>query len=146
MHRALQGTRCMKAVDTNVLIYAHDPRDLIKKVIAITLLDSLEDGALLWQVACEFLWASRKLESLGYDQTQAWSEIYRLRRVWSLVPPGWIVMDRADQLLKSYSLSFWDSMIIAACLEGGVTCLYSEDFSSYSQIESLSLVNPFKSP
>ncbi|HVG20970.1 MAG TPA: nucleic-acid-binding protein, contains PIN domain protein, partial [Blastocatellia bacterium] len=64
----------------------------------------------------------------------------------SPILPGWRVMDRAKQLSNSHSLSYWDSMIIAACLEGGVTRLYSEDFDGYSNIDSLSLVNPFKSP
>lgn len=136
----------MNAVDTNILIYAHDPRDARKNSIAIGLVDALIDGVLLWQVACEFLWASRKLVSFGYDQTKAWSEVHRLRRAWRMIPPDWIVMDLAAELLTGYSLSFWDAMIIAPCLEGGVTCLYSEDFDGYSRVESLSLVNPFKIP
>jgi predicted nucleic acid-binding protein len=55
-------------------------------------------------------------------------------------------MDRASTLLSNYSLSFWDVMIIAACLEGGVSSLYSENFDGYSNIEGLSLINPFKVP
>lgn len=50
----------MNAVDTNVLFYVHDPRDVTKQVIASNLLQSLTDGVLLWQVACEYLSASRK--------------------------------------------------------------------------------------
>jgi predicted nucleic acid-binding protein len=136
----------MNAVDTNVLIYAHDPRDAAKNSIARSLIDSLLDGVLLWQVACEFLWASRKLGPLGYDQEQAWSEVRRLRLAWRTVAPDWSVMDRASTLLTNYSLSYWDAMIIAACLDCGVTLLYSEDFDSYSTIEGLSLINPFKVP
>lgn len=136
----------MNAVDTNVLIYAHDPRDTTKNSIAISLVDSLFDGVLIWQVACEFLWASRKLVPFGYDQAQAWSEVRRLRRAWPTAIPDWTVMDIASTLLTKYSLSFWDAMIIAACLDAGVTRLYSEDFDGYSKIEALSLVNPFKVP
>lgn len=55
-------------------------------------------------------------------------------------------MDRASTLLTNYSLNYWDAMIIAACLDCGVTLLYSEDFDSYSNIEGLSLINPFKVP
>lgn len=49
----------MNAVDTNVLIYAHDPRDLVKQNKAVALIASLTDGVLLWQVACEYVAASR---------------------------------------------------------------------------------------
>ena len=112
----------------------------------MALLDSLTDGVLLWQVACEFLWVSRKLEPHGYTQAQAWSEVRRLRRIWFTLIPDWQVQDHAEALRQKYSLSFWDALIVAACLEGGVARLYSEDFDAYSQIESLVLVNPFKTP
>jgi predicted nucleic acid-binding protein len=54
----------MNAVDTNVLIYAHDPRDPAKQNKAVTLIASLTDGVLLWQVACEYVAASRKFDSI----------------------------------------------------------------------------------
>jgi len=37
-------------------------------------------------------------------------------------------------------------MIVAACVEGGVTRLYTEDFGAYAKVESLEIVNPFRSP
>ena len=56
----------MNAVDTNILLYARDPRNPSKQVAATSLLQSLTDGVLLWQVACEYLAASRKLEAVGW--------------------------------------------------------------------------------
>jgi hypothetical protein len=56
----------MNAVDTNVLLYVHDPRDPAKQTLAASLVRSLTDAALLWQVACEYLAASRKLAAFGY--------------------------------------------------------------------------------
>ena len=55
----------MNAVDTNVLIYTHDPRDPAKQNKAVALVASLADGVLLWQVACEYIAASRKLTAYG---------------------------------------------------------------------------------
>src|SRR5436190_9549644 len=125
MRRVGQGTNCMNAVDTNVLFYVHDPRDAAKRIAAATLVESLSDGVLLWQVACEYLAASRKLEPFGYSRSQAWQDIRDLRRVWAKLLPSWSVLDQVEQLQSAYSLSTWDAMIIAACLEGGVTRLYS---------------------
>ncbi len=71
----------MNAVDTNVLIYAHDRRDPRKQALAVSLIQSQADGVLLWQVACEYLSASRKLESQGYSMEQAWQDIRDLRSV-----------------------------------------------------------------
>ena len=134
----------MNAVDTNILIYVHDPRDANKQEIAAALVSNLIDGVLIWQVACEYLAASRKLELLGYDKSQAYQYIRDLQQVWYTALPTWNIIDRAEELMKRFSLSHWDSMIIAACLEVNVQTLYTEDFG-YEVIDGLRIVNPFKS-
>lgn len=133
----------MNAVDTNILIYARDPRDSVKQTVATALLSSLTDGV-LWQVACEYIAASRKLEPFGYDRTQALADIADMREAWKTILPTWSVMDRAEQLLTRYQLSFWDGLIIAGCLESGVARLYSEDLDESVQAEGLEIVNPFR--
>jgi len=134
----------MNAVDTNVLIYARDPRDPVKQQKARSLTANLTDGALLWQVACEFIAASRKLTAVGYTQAQAWSELEQLRVLWKLIVPSENVFVRAEQLTANHNLSFWDAMIVAACIEGGITRLYTEDFdNSLQQATGIEIVNPF---
>jgi len=135
----------MNAVDTNILIYVNDPRDTDKQAIAASLVSSLTDGVLVWQVACEYLAASRKLEPLGYNRAQAYQYIRDLQQVWYIFLPVWTVIDRAEDLMSRFSLSHWDSMVVAACLEANVKTLYTEDFG-YSDIDGLKIVNPFKSP
>jgi predicted nucleic acid-binding protein len=136
----------MNAVDTNVLIYSRDPRDPRKQATANNLLASLTDGVLLWQVACEYLAASRKLAQFGYDLTQALADVSDMRAAWLTVLPTWEVADRAELLLQKYSLSFWDALLVAACLEAGVTRLYTEDFDDSLRAEGLEVINPFTAP
>jgi len=133
----------MNAVDTNVLIYVHDPRDRIKQQIASDLVEKLSDGMLVWQTVCEFLSASRKLASFGYNFDQASDDIRALMTQWTTALPSWPVLDRATTLLKRYSLAYWDAMLIAACLEVGVETLYTEDFGGYAEIDGLKIINPF---
>ena len=134
----------MNAVDTNVLIYARDPRDSGKQEKARALTSNLTDGALLWQVACEFIAASRKLTAVGYTQAQAWDELEQLRVLWKLIVPSENVFVRAEQLTASHNLSFWDAMIVAACMDGGITRLYTEDFdNSLKHTTGVEIVNPF---
>ena len=133
----------MNAIDTNILLYVNDPRDPVKQDIADKLVRSVTNGALVWQVACEYLAASRKLEPLGFSRERAWRDVQRLGRVWTVVFPSWNAIDRAEQLLQRYKLSFWDALLIAVCLEGGVTRLYSEDLHTYRRIATLEFVNPF---
>ncbi len=45
--------------------------------------------------------------------------------------------------MSRFSLSHWDSMIIAACLEVNAQTLYTEDFG-YSTIDGLEIINPFE--
>jgi predicted nucleic acid-binding protein len=133
----------MNAVDTNVLIYAHDQRDPVKQALAEALVQNLPDGVLLWQVACEYIAASRKLEPLGFNRAKAWQDIDKMRALWRPQLPTWSALDRAADLMKRYSLSSWDALLVAACLEAGVKCLYTEDFSDAFRAEGLEVVNPF---
>ncbi|MGB9181950.1 MAG: PIN domain-containing protein [Pyrinomonadaceae bacterium] len=133
----------MNAVDTNILIYVHDYRHPDKQTTAEVLVRTLSDGVLLWQVACEYIAASRKLEPLGYIREKAWQDIHKLRRLWDAQLPTWEVLLRAERLIQNYSLSSWDALIVAACLESGVTRLYSEDFDASVHAEGLEVINPF---
>lgn len=65
----------MIAVDTNVLIYACDQADPRRQQIALDLVTNTEGGVLLWQVACEFVSASRKLSKQGFTPTHAWNRL-----------------------------------------------------------------------
>lgn len=135
----------MNAVDTNILLYIHDPTDRIKQQRAIQLVSTLETGcALLWQVACEYINASRKMQAYGLDYAAAIQNIRELQLLWRFILPTSNVLERAVTLMNSYSLSFWDAMIIAACAQADVTKLYSEDISMYPKIEGVELLNPFK--
>lgn len=65
----------MIALDTNILIYSCDKADLKRQQVALDLVSSAGDGVLLWQVACEFVAASRKLKSQGFTMVDAWDRL-----------------------------------------------------------------------
>jgi predicted nucleic acid-binding protein len=133
----------MNAVDTNVLLYIRDPNDPEKQQIAVDLVRSLPDGVLLWQVAGEYIHASRKLKSTGYTQTKAWEDMKKFQFFWTTILPDWEVFAIAEDLHLQKQFSFWDSMIVAACLHANVKNLYSEDFHE-QKIGNLTISNPFK--
>ena len=135
----------MNAVDTNVLIYVHDEREPEKKKAATELVRNLEDGLLLWQVACEYVAASRKLVPQGYTPEDARRDVDDLRHLWKTSLPKWETFERSAGVIIRYSLSFWDSLMVAACLEAGAETLYSENFGGQNEIDGLKIVNPFAS-
>lgn len=61
----------MTAVDTNILFYACDKSDPRKQKIALEIIRGCDDCVLHWQVACEFIAASRKLAPAGLTPTEA---------------------------------------------------------------------------
>ena len=63
--------------------------------------------------------------------------------VFPLVLPTVATLSRAETLTREQGVSFWDALILAACLEAGVQTFYSEDEPGLSMIGSLRIVNPF---
>jgi predicted nucleic acid-binding protein len=134
----------MIAVDTNVLIYACDQADPKRQKVALDLITNAQDGVLLWQVACEFISASRKLHKQGFTSTQAWNRLAEFRDLLPLVLPTDGILARAKEFHLVRGASFWDALILAACVEAGVDTLYSEDLPGFDDLKGLQIVNPFK--
>jgi predicted nucleic acid-binding protein len=134
----------MVAFDTNVLLYACDQADSRRQQIAIDLVANSRDGVLLWQVACEFVAASRKLSAQGFTASDAWNRLAELLAVLPLVLPTLGVLKRGQTLHTMHGVSFWDALILAACADAGVETLYTEDIPGVPTPGALQVVNPFK--
>jgi len=134
----------MIAVDANVLIYACDQADPRRQNIALDLITNTQDGVLLWQVACEFLSASRKLGKQGFTSTHAGDRLAELQDLLPLVLPTDANLVRAKALHLARGVSLWDALILAACVEAGIDTFYSEDLPGFDDFEGLKIVNPFK--
>lgn len=132
----------MNAFDTNVLIYVYDGSEPSRQEQAIALLNDTPDAVILWQVACEFISASRKLASQGFSSQEAWRRLSVQVDAFRLVIPSREVLDRARGLHTTMQIPFWDAMIFAACLEANVQRIYSEDLPG-CPIPGLEVVNPF---
>jgi predicted nucleic acid-binding protein len=64
-----------------------------------------------------------------------------------LVLPTKTVLEQARALHTEQQWSFWDALIVAACLDAGVTRLYTEDTpgrSTFGGPKPLEIVNPFQ--
>jgi predicted nucleic acid-binding protein len=133
----------MIALDTNILIYCCDKRDLRRQQIALELVAATTDAVLPWQVACEFIAATRKLADQGFTPAQAWQRLAEFRALFPLIQPTPAVLERARDLHLQQRWAFWDAMLVSACIETGVSRLYSEDLPGRTSIEGLDIVNPF---
>jgi predicted nucleic acid-binding protein len=101
----------------------HAPATQAKRIAATRLL------ALPRQVGCEFVAASRKLAAAGFTEAQACAALAAMRGLADVillpVPDLWT---EAEAIQGGLSLSFWDALLVAACLRGGVRVLYTEEY------------------
>ncbi len=139
----------MNAVDANVLLYSLDASEPTKRPIAQALLRELrassEKTVLPWQVLCEVTaqlrtWTAKKRISAAV----ATNYIQSFRGIFPIKTPRAVVFDHALELTERYSLSHWDSLLLAACADAGVTRLYSEDMDHGADIDGVRILNPFK--
>jgi predicted nucleic acid-binding protein len=101
------------------------------------------DGVLPWQVACEFIAASRKLAEQGFTAAHAWQRLAEFLALFPLIMPTPAVLERARALHLQQQWAFWDATLVSACIESGVKRLYSEDLPGRTKIQSLEIVSPF---
>jgi predicted nucleic acid-binding protein len=138
----------MNAIDTNVLVYFVDEHEPAKQAKATELLERLAkeetETALLWQVAVEFLSCLRRWENEGrIDRTTIWEHVERLEATFSCVMPSRSLLRPSLDLSSRYSLSHWDSLLLAACADAGVNTLYSEDLDDGMTYDTVTVIDPF---
>jgi predicted nucleic acid-binding protein len=137
----------MNAVDTNVLIYASNSDARVKGPVAVALLDRLSNDpnptVLPWQVLCEFTAFVAKARQRSGAGPEAFEYVSAIRERFRLVVPTAAVADLAIQIHLQDEVSIWDSLLLAACVEAGVTSLYTEDAQSRPEIRGVRLINPF---
>ncbi len=140
----------MIGIDTNIFLYMYDDDEPVKQAKAQNLILHLNQNQaflILWQVAVEFTgqiyrWRSTKKIS----QFQFEYNLKSFLKLASLSMPSANVLAHGLKLADCYSLSHWDSLLVAACLEAGVTTLYSEDTSHEAHYDTVQVLNPFLLP
>lgn len=137
----------MNAVDTNILVYAIDEDEPTKRTRARDFLRQLgpsEEPLLMWQVVGEFVACLRRWEDQrGYDPRRTRRYYELIVNNMGIVFPDLQVAETSFDLRSRFSLSHWDSMLLAACIRAGVDTLYSEDMDAGMVYDSVRVVNPF---
>lgn len=130
-------------VDTNVLLYAHDPESGPKMAIALELIGRLYEtntGAISTQVLQEFYSAGMK--KLHMTTHEAASVIEDLAH-WTIHRPTHSDILHAIALQRRHRISWWDALIVNSAIQLGCSVLWSEDLSSHHKYGPLTVRNPF---
>lgn len=133
-------------VDTNVLVYAHDRSETLKRPVAQALLNELwtsRTGVLSTQILQEFyVVATRKFDPPL--SRRAAREIVALYGAWPLIRVDLPLILTASALEERHWLSFWDALVIEAASRAGATRLVTEDLQGGRTIGGVRIENPFR--
>ena len=130
--------------DTNIFLYAYslDPADLGKGARAREFLSTYQP-VLSTQVLQEFISASLRKPRLGITEEKI-DLVLGLTAPFPFVPLTHDLILHATHLRRRFSLSHWDSTIIAAAHASGCRTLYSEDLQHGFTLDQLTITDPFR--
>lgn len=131
-------------VDTNVWLYAFIfGSDEAKSKRARQLLQDNEGSLLVSSQVINEVCANL-LKKAHLPEAEIRELVRSFYRRYPVVFLNEAVQVDASQLRGRLSLSFWDSLILAAAIHGGASILYSEDLQAGLQVgEGLVVRNPF---
>lgn len=134
-------------LDTNVFVYSFDSSAPQKSARASELIrDAVRsrNGIISYQVVQEFF--NVAFRRFAHPMTAAEAEQYLATtfRPLMTINSSIALYGEAFRLTSSYSLSWYDSLVIAAAIQGGAQVLYSEDFQHGQEFGNLSIENPFR--
>jgi len=131
-------------VDTNIFVYAQVSNDGMKHPIARDLLKTrlLDKNVFIsTQVLGEFYSAMSKYKRTHDEISVLIKEMIRDSNV-SMITLA--AVQQGMMVVKKYSYSYWDALLLATALENGCEILYSEDMQHKQIIEgALTIINPF---
>lgn len=133
-------------VDTNIVVYAHDPSEESKNRLAIDLLEELRAsgaGVLSTQVVMEFVRTVTTKIPDPMGLAAAVSQARFFMAAWPVVPVTRFVVDEALRGAITHRMSLWDAQVWATARMNQIRTVLSEDFAHGTEVEGVRFTNPF---
>jgi predicted nucleic acid-binding protein len=133
-------------LDTNVFVYSFDRSAPAKARRAAQLIGRAVEtrkGIVSYQVAQEFFNVALRRFAQAMSAADAEQYLATVFRPLMVVHSSLALYGEALRLTNRYRLSWFDSLIVAAALEGQCSILYTEDFQDGQQFGELRIENPF---
>jgi predicted nucleic acid-binding protein len=131
-------------LDTNLLVYPHDPRDPGKQRRAgevLTHLAGTGNARLPAQALAEF--ANVCLRKFGHPAEAVYAQVEVLERTFTVLPLTEAVVLEAVRGVGSHGLSYYDAQVWAVAKLNQIAVVVSEDFQDGATLEGVTFVNPF---
>jgi predicted nucleic acid-binding protein len=133
-------------LDTNLFVYTFDSRAPSKAKRAAQLIRRAADtgeGIISYQVVQEFFNTAFRRFPQPMTVAEAEQYLVTVLRPLLAVHSSPALYVEGLRIYEKYKVSWYDSLIVAAALEGGCEKLYSEDFQHGQKIEGMRIENPF---
>ena len=121
------GRTSRSFLDTNVLVYSDDPRDLVKQTKALDLIkDHLRrrTGVVSLQVLQEYFVSVTGKLKLDAELAK--------RDILAAIDPH-----------RLHGFSYWDALVIRCASQSGCSVLLTEDLQNGRVVDGVEIVNPF---
>jgi len=133
-------------LDTNLFVYTFDAKAPAKAKKAAQLIRRAADtgeGIISYQVVQEFFNVALRRFTQPMSVAEAEQYLITVLRPLLAVHSSPAIYFEALRIVEKHRMSWYDSLIVAAALEGQCDRLYSEDFQHGKKIEGLQIENPF---
>ncbi|MFH1983553.1 MAG: PIN domain-containing protein [Pseudomonadota bacterium] len=133
-------------LDTNVLVYTYDTHNGAKQRVAENILRMSienENAVISVQVLGEFFNVITRKISSPMAPVEA-LEIIRTLEILPVQEIDRAMVTRAIDTYQRYSISYWDSLIVAAAERSQCARILSEDLNDGQQYYGITVQNPFK--
>lgn len=133
----------MVTLDTNILIYSVDDRDVTKQRVSRLIVASVASGSgrIGFQVCGEFYAAAtRRLKRSPWDAAQT---ARNFATAFDLFAPTFSSLERALGEAATGRFSFWDANLLAAAEAAGCTHMISEDMADGARLGRIEVVAAF---
>jgi predicted nucleic acid-binding protein len=132
-------------IDTNILVYAHQPSETTKYDRATQVVETLAEsgaGRLSAQILGEFLNATirsrRPILSIGEALRQATI----LANAFPVLDLTGLIVLEAARGVREHHLSYFDAQIWATARLNQVPAIFTEDFTNGRRLEGVQFLNP----
>ena len=138
-------------LDTNILVYAHDPGDPVRQQGAAKILNELNlrgNSVLSAQILAEFFSASirpKRGNPARLTPGEALAQVQRLAMAFEVYDLTRFTILEAGRGVRDCQLSYYDAQIWATARLNQASVIFSEDFQTMRVLEGVQFVNPFAS-
>lgn len=131
------------AFDTNVLVYAEGVDDVVRRDLALELLERVPSRAVALPVQVLGELFSVLVRKAKYSRTEARRVVLKWRNAVVTIGTSATAFAAAVDLAASHGLTIWDAIVLSAAAEGGCDLVLSEDMQDGFTWRGVTIINPF---